>query len=88
MTDHTEEIQAFTDRIMTLGYNFHKKYNIDPNTIFMSNNIYWELLEIEKNEFREKIDFSFSERKVFGLSIKILGSEEGKDEMYVGLVEE
>lgn len=87
MTDHIKEIQTFTNRIMTLCRYFFEEYDVEPNAIFMSNNTYTELLRFER-EFSLHIKFDFSEKKVFGLSIKILDSEEGKDEMYVGLVEE
>lgn len=87
MTDHVEEIRTFTNKIMNLCRYFFEEYDIEPNTLFMSNNTYWKLLRFER-EFSLHIKFDFSEKKVFGLNIKILGSEEGKDEMYVGIIEE
>jgi hypothetical protein len=88
MIDYKTELHNFVTRLTKLCDNFIKKHEKPANVIFISNNVYWKLLEIEQQEFRPHIKFNIQERKVFGLSIKILGSEEGSDEMYVGIIEE
>lgn len=86
MSDYLSEISTLCDSIITLSEDFRKKFNIFPNTIFMSNNIYWKILKINQ-DYRDPGAEITPERKILGLAIKILGSEEGDNEMYVGIVE-
>jgi len=87
MTDWSSEIQVLWHKIVTLSNRFLTKHHVEPNTIFVSNNIYWKFLQID-NDLSVKIKCDVPKRQVMGLDIKILGAEEGSNEMYVGIIEE